>query len=211
MTKPTPVKLAPPDAERLLLLARSTLVKTATGQALPKPDPDSMRPRLLEHRACFATLRNRGALRGCVGNLIASKALFEAVVDSVSGAARRDSRFSPVSADELESIRIELSLLTEPTPLHCDSPAALLEALQPHRHGVMLRIGNHTSTFLPKVWDDIPDKEEFLARLCAKGGFEPTAWRAENAAISVYEAEVIEETPPRSQTHTAPNETAPRS
>jgi AMMECR1 domain-containing protein len=58
---------------------------------------------------------------------------------------------------------------------------------------VLLRIGERTATFLPKVWDDIPDKEEFLSRLCAKAGFEPLAWKGENAIISVYEAEVIEE------------------
>ena len=209
VTKPAPAKLDPTDAKRLLLLARSTLVKTVTGQDLPQPDPDSMSPRLLEHQACFATLRNRGALRGCVGNLVALKPLFEAVVDSVSGAARRDSRFPPVSADELESIRIELSLLTEPALLHCDSPAALLQSLQPHLHGVILRIGNSTSTFLPKVWDDLPEKEEFLARLCTKGGFETTAWRGDNASISVYEAEVLEEKFPLSQTLTVPSEIVP--
>ncbi len=211
MTKPDPPKLDPPEAQLLLRLARSTLVNLVTELAPPKPDLKSMSPRLLEKRACFATLRNAGKLRGCVGNLTGSKPLYEAVVDSVSGAARRDSRFPPVAADELESIRIELSLLTEPSPLHCDSPVALLQALQPHRHGVLLRIGNQTSTFLPKVWDDLPDKEEFLARLCAKGGFEPTAWRAENATISVYEAEVIEEHFPLSQIHTGPTETAPKS
>lgn len=114
-------------------------------------------------------------------------------MESVCGAASRDRRFRPVSADELENIRIELSILTEPVPLTWGSPEELLQALQPQRHGVLLRLGNSAATFLPQVWDDIPDREEFLARLCAKAGLDSQAWRDEKASISVYESEVIEE------------------
>ena len=186
-------RLNPSETDLLLRLARTTLVNIVVGGAMPRPDPSSLSSRLTERRSCFATLRNRGELRGCVGNLVASKPLFEAVMDSISGAARRDSRFHPVTADELENIRIELSILSEPVVLKSESPDALLGMLQPGRHGVLLRIGDRTSTFLPKVWDDIPDREEFLSRLCAKAGFEPLAWRGKNAILSVYEAEVIEE------------------
>ena len=188
-----PEKLNRSEIELLLSLARETLANIVVGSALPKPDVGSLSPRLTERRSCFATLRNRGELRGCVGNLVPAKPLFEAVMDSVSGAARRDSRFQPVRAEELDIIRIEISIISEPVVLKSESPDFLLGMLQPGRHGVMLRIGDRTSTFLPKVWDDIPDKEEFLSRLCAKAGFEPMAWRGENAIISVYEAEVIED------------------
>jgi AmmeMemoRadiSam system protein A len=192
MEKPH-VKLNHSEREFLLCLARTTLVNTVCGTLMPKPDISSPSSGLLEKRSCFATLRNRGELRGCVGNLTASKPLFEAVIDSVSAAARRDSRFRPVTADELENIHIELSILSDPVVLESESPDLLLGMLQPGRHGVLLRIGERTATFLPKVWDDIPDKEEFLSRLCAKAGFGPLAWRGENAIISVYDADVIED------------------
>jgi AmmeMemoRadiSam system protein A len=188
-----PDKLSSSEAELLLRLARATLNHIVAGGAMPSLDPNTLSSSLTEERACFATLRNHGELRGCVGSVVASKPLFEGVMESVRGAARRDSRFQPVTADELERIHIELSILTEPVPLNYDSPEALLELVQPHEHGVLLRIGARTATFLPKVWDDIPDKQEFLARLCAKAGFEPRAWRGKNAIVSVYGAEVIEE------------------
>jgi len=206
-----PEKLNRSETEFLLSLARATLVSIIVGGVVPKPDASSLSSRLIEKRCCFATLRNRGELRGCVGNLVASKPLFEAVTDSVSGAARRDSRFRPVTADELENIRIELSVLSEPVVLKSESPDALLGMLQPGRQGVLLRIGERTSTFLPKVWEEIPDREEFLSRLCAKAGFEPLAWRDENAIISVYEAEVIEENDQSAETPTqiAPDKIIP--
>ena len=187
------------------------MVNIVVGSALPKPDVGSLSPRLTERRSCFATLRNRGELRGCVGNLVAAKPLFEAVMESVSGAARRDSRFQPVRAEELDIIRIEISILSEPVVLQSESPDVLLGMLQPGRHGVLLRIGDRTSTFLPKVWDDIPDKEEFLSRLCAKAGFEPVAWRGKDAILSVYEAEVIEDNDPSAAilNQSAPNNIVP--
>ena len=188
-----PEKLNRSEIELLLNLARETLANIVVGSALPKPDVGSLSPRLIERRSCFATLRNRGELRGCVGNLVATKPLFEAVMDSVSGAARRDSRFQPVKVEELDIIRIEISILSDPVVMPSESPDVLLGMLQPGRHGVLLRIGDRTSTFLPKVWDDIPDKEEFLSRLCAKAGLAPQAWRSQDARIAVYEAEVIEE------------------
>jgi AmmeMemoRadiSam system protein A len=206
-----PEKLSSSEAELLLRLARATLDHIVAGGSMPRLDPNSLSSRLTENRACFVTLRNQGELRGCVGSVVASKPLFEGAMDSVRGAARRDRRFQPVTADELENIHIELSILTEPVRLNYDSPKALLEMLQPHRHGVLLRIGARTATFLPKVWDDIPDKQEFLARLCAKAGFDPRAWREKNAIICVYEAEVIEENfhPSTTPMPPAPNKTAP--
>jgi AmmeMemoRadiSam system protein A len=206
-----PERLDGSEAELLLRLARATLVNIATGGALPKPDPNSLNLKLTEKRACFVTLKNRGELRGCVGSVVASKPLFEGVMDSVRGAASRDSRFRPVTADEMGNIHIEVSVLTEPIPLNYESPEALLGMLQPYQHGVLLRIGAHTATFLPKVWEDIPDKEEFLARLCAKAGFDARAWRSDDAFISVYEAEVIEENSHSSAipTPNIPNKTVP--
>ena len=206
-----PEKLNSSEIELLLNLARETLANIVVGSALPKPDVGSLSPRLTERRSCFATLRNRGELRGCVGNLVAAKPLFEAVMESVSGAARRDSRFQPVRAEELDIIRIEISILSDPVVLKSESPDVLLGMLQPGRHGVLLRIGDRTSTFLPKVWDEIPDKEEFLSRLCAKAGFEPVAWRGKDAILSVYEAEVIEDNNPSASNlnQSAPNNIVP--
>lgn len=195
-----PEKLNPSEVAFLLNLARATLANIVVGSTLPKPDVGSLSPRLTERRSCFATLRNRGELRGCIGSLVATKPLFEAVMDSVSGAARRDSRFQPVRAEELDTIHIEISILSDPVVMESESPDVLLGMLQPGRHGVLLRIGNSTATFLPTVWDDIPEREEFMARLCAKAGLDSQAWRRQDASIAVYEAEVIEDDPRSSTT-----------
>ena len=179
--------------EALLKLARTALVNAVTGMAPPEPDSNDLSVFLKEPRACFVTLRNKGELRGCIGNVVASKPLFEAVTNNAIGAARRDSRFPPVTVDELDDIHIELSILSEPKPLNYSSREALFEMLRPGRDGVLLTVGNRTATFLPQVWENLPDKEEFLARLCAKAGLEPAAWRLGDLLISTYEVQILSE------------------
>ena len=152
-----------------------------------------MPPPLLEKRACFVTLTKGGALRGCIGHLTALEPLHQAVASNARSAALRDPRFPPVQPEEVEDIHIEISVLTEPQPLAFSSPDDLLSKLRPNEDGVLLQIGPRTATFLPQVWAQIPDKEQFLQHLSQKAGCEPSAWRGQDVSISIYHVECFEE------------------
>ena len=108
-------------------------------------------------------------------------------------AALRDPPFSPVRPDEVAGIKIEISVLTEPQPLAFTSPDDLLGKLQPHQDGVVLRIGERGATFLPQVWEQIPDKVRFLEHLSEKAGCAPDAWRGRETSVSIYHVECFEE------------------
>ena len=114
-------------------------------------------------------------------------------MDSARNAALNDPRFDPVQHDELEDLKFEISVLTDPEPLPFSSPEDLLNKLHPRYDGVVLRVGCRAATFLPQVWEHLPDPKDFLNRLSEKAGCEPSAWRDQEAAVSVYHAESFHE------------------
>ena len=124
---------------------------------------------------------------------MAMEPLHQAVAENARNAALRDPRFPPVQPDELDKIRIEISVLTEPQPLAFSSPDDLLSKLHPNEDGVLLHIGPRTATFLPQVWAQIPDKVEFLEHLSQKAGCEASAWRGTDVSVSIYHVECFEE------------------
>jgi AmmeMemoRadiSam system protein A len=175
------------DRRCMLDLARAALVRSAIH--LPPPEVRVTSEALTARRACFVTLTRNGTLRGCVGQLISQQPLFQAVMENVLRAASRDPRFPPLELEELANIKIEITVVTEPRALSFRSPEELLELLQPHEHGVLLSLGPAIATFLPQVWEQIPDKIEFLERLSQKLGGPVSAWRSKDACVSVYQAE----------------------
>ncbi len=190
---PGPQTLGVTERQFLLALARQTLRSVVTNGSLPEVAAKEVPPKLLEKKACFVTLTSNGALRGCIGHLMALEPLHQAVADNTRNAALRDPRFPPVQADELDQIRIEISVLTEPAPLPFSSPEDLLSKLHPNEDGVLLQMGPRTATFLPQVWAQIPDKAAFLDHLAQKAGCEPSAWRGKDVSVSVYHVECFEE------------------
>jgi hypothetical protein len=190
---PTPENLAAAERKFLLELARKTLTSVTTNGNLPEVAAKDVPPKLLEKQACFVTLTKNGALRGCIGHLMAMEPLHQAVAENARNAAMREPRFPPVTADELGEIRIEISVLTEPQPLAFSSPEDLLGKLRPNEDGVLLHIGPRTATFLPQVWAQLPDKVEFLNHLSQKAGCESSAWRGKDVAVSIYHVECFEE------------------
>jgi AmmeMemoRadiSam system protein A len=190
---PPPENFAAPEKKFLLDLARTTLVNAVTNGHLPEVSAQDVPPKLAETKACFVTLTENGALRGCVGHIFPQEPLYKAVVDTAQSAAIRDWRFPPVQPDEVGKIKIEISVLTEPQPLRFNSPEDLLGKLQPHEDGVVLKIGSHGATFLPQVWEEIPDKVEFLNHLSEKAGCEPSAWRSKETSVSIYHVEAFNE------------------
>jgi len=186
-------RLAPADARRLLELARTALREvTATGR-LPQVDPATLSAALRADGACFVTLTKSGELRGCIGHLVAQMPLYQAVLDNTRNAARRDPRFPPVRTNELDQIRIEISVLTPPEPLAFSSPEDLLAKLVPGRDGVILKIGGRQATFLPQVWEQLPDKAEFLDHLSRKAGLPGSAWRGRDVQVLTYRVDAFHE------------------
>jgi AmmeMemoRadiSam system protein B/AmmeMemoRadiSam system protein A len=185
--------LAETERKFLLSLARKSLRNAAAGASLPEVAHDEVQPKLAERKACFVTLTKAGALRGCIGNLNAMEPLYQAVVDNARSAAVRDPRFPAVQPDEVDQLKIEISVLTEPQPLAFSSAEDLLSKLHPNEDGVLLHIGSRTATFLPQVWAQLPDKVQFLNHLAQKAGCDPSDWRGRDTQIEVYHVESFEE------------------
>ena len=180
--------------EKVLLLhfARQGLEAAAHGYPLPKLDLSSLPPTLQQPGASFVTLIKRQKLRGCIGTLIAEHPLAEDVLQHGMDAAF-DYRFVPVRPDELDQIRVEVSVLTEPKPLAYNGTSSLLEKLQAGMDGVVLQSGQHRATFLPQVWDKVSGKEQFMEMLCQKASLPPDAWREQHLDISTYRVISFEE------------------
>ena len=186
------VRLTDVQRQALLRLSRSAIL------AEMEPDAPVVRPQapgraLLQKRGCFVTLHLKGALRGCVGVIEPSRSLLDEVEDHACHAAFRDPRFSPLTRGELDLVNIEVSVLTVPEPLGHSDSHGLLERLVPGKHGVILSQGARGATFLPQVWDQLPDKRSFLAQLCLKAGLTTDCWKRSDTSLRVYEAEYFSE------------------
>ena len=125
---------------------------------------------------CFVPLHKAGELRGCIGCLEADKPLAEALVYFAQAAAFGDPRFAPLDENELESCHITISLLGPLSPLPATTRQQLLEALEPNRDGLWLQSPGHRATFLPAVWRELPDANQFLNQLLRKGGWPANGW-----------------------------------
>jgi AmmeMemoRadiSam system protein B/AmmeMemoRadiSam system protein A len=142
-------------------------------------------PWLEQPGATFVTLMREGELRGCIGSLQAARPLGTDVAENALGAAFRDPRFAPVSVEEWPRCRVEVSLLSTPKPLAFADEADLLAQLVPGEDGVILEAEGRRSTFLPQVWESLPDKRAFLRELARKAGLPPDL-RLARCRISRY-------------------------
>jgi AmmeMemoRadiSam system protein A len=157
----------------LLRIARASLAEALGFGRAPDEYGD---PWLREPGATFVTLRRRGELRGCVGSILAYRPLFEDVWRNARASAFNDTRFPPVAPEELAEIGVELSLLSLPEPLPCAGEAEALRLLRPGVDGVIFECEEHRGTFLPQVWEQLPDPRDFLDRLRHKAGLRPGYW-----------------------------------
>jgi MEMO1 family protein len=133
-------------------------------------------PFLDEPGATFVTLRRHAELRGCIGSLEAERPLRIDIASNARAAALRDPRFEPLTESELEGLAIEVSLLSTPQPMAFDDEVHLLRQLEASRDGVVLEYGHRRSTFLPQVWEQLPDARDFLRHLKAKAGLPADFW-----------------------------------
>lgn len=180
---------------QLIELARQTIARRL---GVKPDDAAEIESRLSDEffqskRGTFVTLTKSNQLRGCIGNLLPDKPLKEGIKDNAINAAFNDPRFPALSKDELDQIAIEVSLLTEPQPLAYTDADDLLTKLRPHVDGVILRKGMHSSTFLPQVWEQLPDKESFLSHLCLKAGLPGDEWKKGDLEILTYQVQYFEE------------------
>lgn len=181
------------EKKLLLQLAREALEYGVSGKPLPLLRLEQLPPALREYGASFVTLTKHGNLRGCIGTLEAYQPLAEDVREHAIAAALEDYRFPPVVPAELPEIRIEVSRLTAPQTLEYSTPDELLTRLRPGIDGVVLRDQYRRATFLPQVWENLPDPEQFLGQLCLKMGAPRGYWQRKPLRVEVYQVEEFHE------------------
>jgi uncharacterized protein len=181
---------------RLSETARKTLLKIAHDSILHGLDQGGPLPvesadfsaELRAVRASFVTLNRSGMLRGCIGHLEAFQPLVEDVAQSAFSAAFRDPRFPPLARNELTDLEIHISVLTPAEPMRFDSEADLISQIRPGIDGLILTDGRFKGTFLPSVWESLPQAKEFLRHLKNKAGLPENHW-SETLQVSRYETE----------------------
>ena len=168
------------EAQALLLkVARASIQLRLLGRQIDLGGQDS--EELRQNAAVFVTLEKKGRLRGCIGTTVAVQPLIEAVADYAVAAAFQDPRFPEVEMQELDDISIEISVLS---PM---KQVASADEILPGRDGVLVKRGGRSGLFLPQVWEQLPDKEQFLGYLCAeKAGLPFEAWRDEATQLFTF-------------------------
>jgi hypothetical protein len=164
------------DAGQILLPIARASIASALGRPLAAADSA---PWLADAGACFVTLTQQGELRGCIGTLQAHRPLLADVQANALAAAFHDPRFPALAVRELDVTSIEVSLLSPMEPLAFASEADVLAQLRPGIDGVVFEFGARRSTFLPQVWEQLPDADEFMAHLKRKAGLPASFWTVE--------------------------------
>lgn len=185
--------LSSEERQMLLKLARETITRAVHRQEIPPVNLNAVPEALQRDGACFVTLTKGGELRGCIGSLEARRPLVLDVRENALAAAFHDPRFPPVRPEELDELHIEISVLSTPQPLTYDGPADLLAKLRPGIDGVVIERGWHRATFLPQVWEKLPDPQMFMEHLCVKAGLAPDTYRKPGLDVYTYQVEMFEE------------------
>lgn len=162
--------------------ARAAIARELGVEGPPGPAADGD---LAAPGAAFVTLTIGGRLRGCIGSLTPRRPLGEDIAANALAAAFSDPRFPPVSPAEYGALDVEVSVLSPATRLPVASRAEAIARLRPGIDGVILTSGLHRATFLPQVWEQLPDPDAFLSHLLAKAGLAPHSW-PEGTTLDVY-------------------------
>jgi AmmeMemoRadiSam system protein A len=180
----TPAGLSPDEKKTLRDLAQATIRARVMGE--PLPAIPAVTDALRRKAGAFVSLHRRGMLRGCIGYVEAVSPLANAVQDMALSAAFQDPRFEPLTADELQDLDIEISVLT---PFEKISDPDRIEV---GRHGLMIRKGGASGLLLPQVpvqfdWDRLT----FLRQTCQKAGLRPDAWQDPDAQLYIFSADIF--------------------
>lgn len=179
------------DKKELLKLARSVIDNFLLNKELPEFSQSFKK--YSKKQGVFVTLQKNGNLRGCIGNILPEKEIYEAIIDNSINSAFHDPRFQALSIDELDEIEIEISILSIPQKLEYTDTSELKSKITPFEDGVILSFGMRKSTFLPQVWEDLPDFETFMENLSMKAGFEADAWTKYSPEVETYKADHFKE------------------
>lgn len=147
---------------------------------------------LNQPRASFVTLKCDDRLRGCIGTLDPVRRLSDDVAYNARAAAFRDPRFPPLASHETPLVQIEISVLGKPEALDIASRDELLKCLRPAMDGLIVETGSRRATFLPSVWESLPEPDEFVAHLWSKAGLRPDDWPSDIRLLR-YDAEHFDE------------------
>ena len=205
------MELSEDEGEFLLEIARSAIEKFTRGEKIEPPRSDEIEKRFQgvcpkcfnEKRGVFCTIhkitssggasnKQKKELRGCIGMPYPTMRLMDALLHSAESACQ-DPRFSKLCEDELGKIKIELSILTEPEPIEAKNPDELLRKIVPHKDGLIIKYGYSSGLFLPQVWEQLPEREEFLRNLCLKAGLYPDTWKDQKAKFFRFHVQVFDE------------------
>lgn len=184
--------LQPEDRKTLIEVARASISHGLSHQKALIVDPSQFSAALNESRACFVTLRIDEQLRGCIGRLAPDGPLVCGVAQNAYAAAFADPRFDPLTEWEIRQIHVHISVLAPPEPMVFADEANLLQQLRPGVDGLVLEAGRCRSTFLPAVWETLPEPRLFLSQLKVKAGLHPDAWPSD-VRVSRYECESVEQ------------------
>lgn len=168
--------------------AHAAIVSSFISRSDPPEFLDEANHWLQQHRACFITLKKSGVLRGCIGSLKATRPLLDDIWYNAQAAAFKDPRFPPVEEDEIPEISMEISVLSALQPLSVNSEAELLRTIRPGIDGLLIQEGLRKATFLPSVWEQLPEPDSFLERLKMKGGWAKSYWSSE-MEFYIYQVE----------------------
>ena len=164
------IQISANQQRELLRLARQVIAKGCVSGEPPSIGTNNPSGIFRETLATFVTLQKQGNLRGCIGSLKATRPLVEDVVHNAFASAFRDPRFQPVTENELADLQVEISILSPMERMPVSSEEELLEAMVPGNDGIYLQSSGHSATFLPQVWEQLPNPLDFLSQLKKKAG-----------------------------------------
>lgn len=189
------IKLSNEDQQTCLQIARESIKHGLQKSSALHVITSDYSSALQQNLASFVTLHKNGELRGCIGALEAYQPLINDISEHAYSAAFQDPRFPALQDNEYEQLDVEISVLGKPEPMIFESEEDLLQKIRPNIDGLILEYGVNRGTFLPSVWEQLPDKKEFLNHLKMKAGL-PLQWWDNAAKISHYETFSFQDSSP---------------
>jgi len=166
----------PEQQKEMLVVAANSISFGLENHRQPDIDVHLYPAYMREQRATFVTLEIHGRLRGCIGSLIAYRPLVADVSSNAFSAAFNDPRFNPLSETEYDKLDVHISVLSPPQDIEFDSEQSLLDQITPGIDGLIISDGSYRATYLPSVWEALPDKQLFLSELKQKAGLGKNYW-----------------------------------
>jgi AmmeMemoRadiSam system protein A len=184
------MKYSETEKQSMLKLAHDAIAHGLEHNQMMQIDLAAYPQNLQKKQPCFVTLHLKDQLRGCIGSSHAHQPLANDIVHNAHAAAFGDPRFFPLTPEEFKNIDIHISVLNEPEPLQFDSEEDLIHKLRPNIDGLILTENNHRGTFLPSVWESLPDPKQFWKHLKLKAGLPEDYW-SNTLKIERYTVESI--------------------